>query len=193
MKKRIFVALALVALVTGGGVFSQEKTWYNSYAPEIEGSKIFVNAGIGFGLLPYKMSLPPISASVEYGLDNIPLSLGGYFGIAGYNEDIGRANYSATMAGIAARAAWHFNFIRNLDTYVGLNLGFMLYKQTVETQGDTYYGTTVAGSKVENDLNTFYYAFNIGGRYFFTKNIGAYIELGYSPIAIASLGLSLKF
>jgi hypothetical protein len=60
--------------------------------------------------------------------------LGGYFGIAGYNEDYGSVNYSATMIGIGARAAWHFNFLKNLDTYAGLNLGWMIYNQKVHTE-----------------------------------------------------------
>jgi hypothetical protein len=59
MKKRIFVILVL-AVVTAGGVFAQEKKWYNSYAPGIEGSKLLINAGIGFGInCPY-LPFPPV-------------------------------------------------------------------------------------------------------------------------------------
>jgi hypothetical protein len=194
MTKKNLLILALAAVVAGG-VFAQEGgRWYNSYAPGIDGSKLLVNAGIGFGILPYKMSIPPISASIEYAGLKIPLSVGGYFGIAGYNEDVGIVNYSATMTGIGARVAWHFNFLKNLDTYVGLNLGWMIYTQTVDTPERDYgYGVKTPAVKVENDLSTFYYAFNLGVRYFFTKNIGAYVELGYSPISVASVGLSLKF
>ena len=89
--------------------------------------------------------------------------------------------------GIGARAAWHFNFLKNLDTYIGVNLGWMIWNQTNEW--------TILGKKYKTDYDysAFYYAFNSGARYFFTKNIGVYVELGYSPISIASAGLSLKF
>jgi hypothetical protein len=186
MKKLVFVVLIL-AVIAAGGAFAQGKEWYNSYAPGVEESKLLINAGIGFGVLPYKLSLPPISASIEYAGLNIPLSIGGYFGIAKYEEDVGFYHYSGTMMGIGARAAWHFNFAKNLDTYVGLNLGWMIWNQTNEY--------TLLGRKVttEFDYSAVYYAFNIGTRYFFTKNIGAYAELGYSPISIISVGLSLKF
>lgn len=173
---------ALLILILAGGAFAEE--WYNSYASGIAGSHILANVGVGFGILPYKLSVPPISASVEYMLDKIPLSLGGYFGIAGYKEDLIYSTYTGTMVGIGARAAWHVGFVKNLDVYGGLNLGWMVYTQEIKSPGI---------SAIKNDLSAFYYTFFVGGRYFFTKNIGAYVELGYSPISIVSAGLSLKF
>ncbi|MDR1216035.1 MAG: porin family protein [Treponema sp.] len=192
MAKKSLLVLVLAAIVAGGA-FAQEAKWYNSYAPGIDGSNLLVNVGIGFGILPYKMSLPPISASIEYAGLKIPLSIGGYFGIAGYDEDVGFTNYSATMTGFGARAAWHFGLLENLDTYVGLNLGWMIYSQKVHTPEikNSYGGTPAIDT--ENDLSAFFYGFNIGARYFFTKNIGVYVELGYSAISVASAGLSLKF
>jgi hypothetical protein len=189
MKKRIFLGLVLAA-ITAGGVFGQ--AWYNSYAPGIEGSRFFINGGIGFGVLPYKMSIPPISASVEYGLPNIPLSLGAYFGITGYKEDFSgilssygilSSSYKGTRVGFGAKASYHFNFLKNLDPYVSLVLGWMVYKEEHK----------IGWMSATDDLSTFYYGFNLGTRYFFTKNIGAYVELGYSAISIVSAGLSLKF
>jgi hypothetical protein len=194
MKKRVFAVLVL-AIVVVGGIFAQEKKWYNSYAPGIEGSKIFVNTGIGFGILPYKMSIPPISASVEYGLANIPLSIGGYFGITGYNEELSAySSYKGTLVGFGAKASYHFNFFKNLDPYASLVLGWLVYNQevtsTVPGIPGLYSETTVTA---DNDLSAFYYGFNLGARYFFTKNIGAYVELGYSAVSVVSAGLSLKF
>jgi hypothetical protein len=187
MKKSILVLV--LAMVVAGGVFAQE--WYNSYAPGIEGSKIFVNAGVGFGMLPYKMSLPPISASVEYGLANIPLSIGGFFGITGYDEDLGYSAYKGTLMAFGVKGSYHFNLVKNLDPYASLMLGWMVYNQEV-TSTISFMGNTSTGT-VENDLSTVYYAFNVGARYFFTNNIGAYVELGYSAMSLVSAGLSLKF
>ena len=86
---RKLMLLLVLAAATAGGVFGQE--WYNSFAPGIEGSKFFINGGIGVGILPYKMSIPAISASVEYALPNgmnLPLSIGGYVGFVGYEEEV---------------------------------------------------------------------------------------------------------
>lgn len=183
MKKKILLVLVL-ATAAAGGVFGQ--AWYNSYASGIEGSKIFINAGVGYVYLPYKMSLPPISGSVEYGLSKIPLSLGAYFGITMYDGDIGGTNTKGTLMGVGARASYHFNFIKNLDPYVTLVLGWLIYKQEVKK-------TVPVTSTMEHDLSTFLYGFHLGTRYFFTKNIGIYAELGWDAVSIVSAGLSLKF
>ena len=134
------------------------------------------------------MSLPPISVSAEYGLPKLPLSIGGYFGITGYDEEISSSSsYKGTLIGLGAKASWHFNFLKNLDTYASLVLGYLIYNEEVKT---TILGTTVTDGY---DLSTFYYGFNLGARYFFTNNIGAYVELGYSAVSVVSAGLSLKF
>jgi hypothetical protein len=136
------------------------------------------------------MSLPPISLSAEYalGLPNIPLSVGAYFGVTGYNEELtAYSSYKGTLVGFGAKGSYHFNFLKNLDTYVGLTLGWLVYTQEVKS---TWMDTTATA---KNDLSTFLYGFSLGARYFFTKNIGAYAELGYSAVSVLSAGLSLKF
>ncbi|MDR1910047.1 MAG: hypothetical protein LBQ35_09065 [Spirochaetaceae bacterium] len=208
MKKKVLLVLLVLAVITAENVFAQGSNWYNSYAPGIEGSKILVNGGIGYGILAYKLSLPPISASVEYALANLPLSIGGYFGITGYNEELTTvSSYKGTLVGFGAKASYHFNFLRNLDPYVSLVLGWLVYNQEVTTTvpgnpgspGNPYYGipaipaTDPHSETTKYDLSTFYYGFNVGARYFFTKNIGAYVELGYSAVSVVSAGLSLKF
>jgi opacity protein-like surface antigen len=181
MKKLMLISV--LAVIAAGGAFAQ--AWYNSYAPGIEGSKLFINAGIGFNILPYKMSLPPISASVEYGLSKIPLSVGAYFGITGYNEELTSiSSYKGTRTGFGAKASYHFNFLKNLDPYVSLTLGWLVWSEE-HTWGNS--------TTTKSDLSTFFYGFNVGTRYFFTKNIGAYVELGYSAVSVASAGLALKF
>jgi hypothetical protein len=195
MKK--LMLLSVLAAAVAGGVFGQ--AWYNSYAPGIEGSKIFINGGIGFGVLPYKMSLPPISASVEYGLARIPLSVGAYFGITGYDEELtAYSSYKGTLVGFGAKASYHFNFLRNLDPYASLTLGWLIYSQEVKSSITVPSYTppntsTTTTTTAENDLSTFFYGFSLGARYFFTKNIGAYVELGYSAVSVVSAGLSVKF
>jgi hypothetical protein len=197
MKK--LVLFSVLTVLAAGVAFGQAeetgRTWYNSYALGMEDSKFLINAGIGLGILPYKMSIPPISASVEYrlGLANIPLSVGGYFGITGYDEELtAYSSYKGTLVGFGAKGSYHFNFLKNLDTYVSLTLGWLIYNQEVKTTIPVTGGDDVT-TTAENDLSTFFYGFNLGARYFFTKNIGAYVELGYSAVSVASAGLALKF
>jgi outer membrane scaffolding protein for murein synthesis (MipA/OmpV family) len=184
---------SVFAAVVAGGIFGQ--AWYNSYAPGIEGSKIFINGGIGLAVLPYKMSLPPISISVEYGLDKIPLSVGAYFGITGYDEELSASSaYKGTLTGFGAKASYHFNFLKNLDPYASLTLGWLIYSQEVKSSVIVPgFPSKTATATAENDLSTFFFGLNVGARYFFTKNIGAYVELGYSAVSVLSAGLSLKF
>lgn len=180
------MVLILVGALAGGA-FAQGKTWYNSYAPGIEGTQFLINVGIGAGNLPYKTSLPAISASAEYELANIPLSVGAYFGITGYSEDTTifttTYTYKGTRTGIGAKASYHFNFIRNFDPYVSLVLGWLVWSEE----------HTAAGVTRKYDYSRFFPAYNIGARYFFTNSIGAYLELGYSAVSIASVGLAVKF
>jgi len=179
----------------------QEKTWNNSYADGIEGSRFLINTDIGLGILPYKMSVPPISVSVEYMFDKAPISIGGYSGVTVYNEDIAYINYKASMVGLGVKGSWHFNFgVNNLDTYVGLVLGLLAYTQNVTTSipGTPAIPPYVSATPdttitAEYNLSTLLYGFIVGARYFFTNNLGAYFELGYSAVSIASIGLAVKF
>jgi hypothetical protein len=141
------------------------------------------------------MSLPPISASVEYGLSNLPLSFGAYFGIAGYDEELtAYSAYKGSLTGFGAKASYHFNFIKNLDPYVSLTLGWLIHNQeaTVTIPGIPGLIEPITGTS-ESDLSTFFYGFNLGARYFFTSNIGAYVELGYSAVSVVSAGIAVKF
>ncbi|MDR2747045.1 MAG: porin family protein, partial [Treponema sp.] len=172
MKKRIFLSAVLAAAVAGGA-FAQ--AWYNSYAPGIDGSKLLANVGIGFGVLPYKTSLPAISASAEYALAKLPLSVGAYFGITTYDEELyGYISYKGTLTGFGAKGSYHFNFLKNLDPYVSLTLGWLIWSEELVTSTATR----------KNDRSTFFYGFSLGARYFFTNNIGAYAELGYSAVSV---------
>jgi hypothetical protein len=46
-------------------------------------------------------------------------------------------------------------------------------------------GASASGSE-------FWPGLTIGGRYFFTPNLGAFIELGYSPLGAGTLGVSFR-
>jgi hypothetical protein len=181
MKKRIFVALILITVIAGGA-FAE---WYNSYAPGIDESKVLINAGVGVGLGYGSTGIPPISAAVDFKLPvTVPITLGaiGTFGTWGY--DLLGVSYSLTTIGIGGRGNYHFNFVKNLDVYAGLTLGYVIMSYKFETGSLGNLG---------GNAGSFWYGGQIGARYFFTKNIGAYVELGYNALQIAGGGLTFKF
>jgi hypothetical protein len=91
--------------------------------------------------------------------------------------------------GFGARGAYHFNFIEKLDVYAGLTLGYVI-QSAVVTYGSAWDNIP----KTDYPATSFFlFGVNIGARYFFTNNIGAYLELGYSGLQVASVGLSVKF
>ncbi|MDR2491708.1 MAG: hypothetical protein LBD20_09945 [Spirochaetaceae bacterium] len=193
MTKKMLVVLLFLLMSVGGG-FAQ--TWYSSYAPGIDSSKVFINAGVGLGLTPigYLPGVPPISVSADFKLPvKVPITIGGTATISTRGQSSGSGDYKIDISyinlGFGVRGAWHFNFIKNLDTYLGLTLGYVI--QTA----DVKYGKAYENSykPTYDGVSFFLYGFNIGARYFFTKNIGAYFEIGYSGLQIGGIGLSLKF
>jgi hypothetical protein len=186
--RKTFLLLALVTIV-GGGVFAQER-WYNSYSPGID-QKFFINAGVGLGPTGgYDIRLPPLSASVDYRLPiKLPITVGGIFTFTQWKYSysfLGTGtgyDFVWNNIGIGARGMYHFNFLKNLDTYAGLTLGYVI--QTFD--GGDYSGNAYEG------VPFFLWGANVGARYFFTKNIGAYLEAGYSGLQFLSAGLTLKF
>jgi hypothetical protein len=160
----------------------------------VKENKFLINAGIGYGATPYAMNMPPVSASVEYMLQKLPLSVGGYFGMSTNKADFGIAKYSDTVIGIGAKASWHLNLIKTLDPYISLTLGWIIWQQKVEDiRTEFVNGITYSPSSAEINRGTILLGFNIGARYFFTKNVGAYLEVGYNVVSVLSTGLSLKF
>ena len=137
-----------------------------------KGDKI-VNLGIGLGgTFSGYTSAIPISGSFELGIkdnlfdDKSSIGVGAYVGFATTNH--------VTFLYPGVRGALHYQFVDKLDTYAGLMLAMRIWSY----EGYSY--------------NDFILPFYIGGRYYFTDNIGAFAELGYG-IAYLQLGVSFKF
>lgn len=130
----------------------------------------------------------------------IPIHLGGeYF----FTDDlsgglaINYSRYSYSYLGYNAgtwnfvfggpKVNYHFNRILNIkepkaDLYAGATLGYWAgWYSDANYSGYGGYGNTV------------YIGLQVGGRYFFSNNIGAFAELGGGNLSAATLGLSLKF
>lgn len=139
-----------------------------------------INAGIGFGsTLVGSITLPPINASYEIGITD-DISAGGYFGFAMSEEGWSGYTWKYTHIIIGARGSYHFYNEDNMDLYGGLMLGYNVV--SVDSPGDYAYDAASSGIT--------YSAF-LGGRYYFSENLGAFAELGYG-VAYISLGITFK-
>ncbi|GAB6391675.1 MAG: hypothetical protein MdMp014T_1048 [Treponematales bacterium] len=186
--KKLILALLVTAAAAGGA----EALDFKSYAEGVKGTRFLVNAGVGVGILPYTVSLSPFSASVEYALPNLPLSVGGYFGAALGGARSAYYSYFNTLAAAGAKASWHVDLgVKNLDTYASLTLGWLAWNENVKY--DAPENIPERSYDTDYDHSGFFWSANIGARYFFTKNIGIYLELGYSAMSVASLGLAAMF
>lgn len=157
IKKRFLVALALVgsvSLANAQETFHQEST--------------VLNVGVGLGGFYPNTTIPPLSASLDYGVvDNLINDNNGSISIGGY------VGYVTAHTILGARSAFHYQFAPKLDTYAGLMLGWNIFAGT---------GTASGG---------FTYSTYIGARYFITENIGAFAEAGYG-VSYLNLGVTIK-
>ncbi|MFZ6053207.1 hypothetical protein [Halocola ammonii] len=186
MKKFLIL---IVLLGSGLGMRAQQ---VDNFTP----GEILVSPAIGLGTpylggLGYSTVLPPISVSVDYGIeqdvvDEGTVSIGGYFGIA---QNRFRTNYfggeygwNYTYIVLGPRGVYTYPIEENLDIYGGLMLGFNI--ATAREVGD------VPGN-VSSSGGGFAYDFFAGGRYFFQDNLAAMLELGYG-VSILRLGVSIK-
>ncbi|PWK27838.1 hypothetical protein LV89_01245 [Arcicella aurantiaca] len=171
MKKLLTFSFLLALLLTASQGFSQ------AYK---QGDK-YLNATIG--LNSYYSTGLPLGASFEVGITDA-ISVGG-------QADYASGNYGSglgfTAFYIGARGAYHLGEVLKInsdkvDLYAGLGLGYRSFSWK-----DGYNGT---GYSYGNGLDFNYF---IGGRYFFSDNIGAVLELGYSGVSNARAGLTFKF
>lgn len=151
-----------------------------------------VSAGIGLGssILNYSGSTQSPAISLQYENGTFPIkdvgiiSLGGYVGFKTYSYDYGagaKAKWTYTIIG--ARGAFHVSAIKvkNLDVYGGVMLSYN-YLKYKDAAG---YSTGAYGSAAG-------FTAYAGSRYYFSKNIGAFAELGYG-VSYLTLGVALKF
>ncbi len=174
MKKKLYSILFASAML-----FS-----FTSNAQHDEGQSN-INIGIGFAAfgLSGDATVPPISGSYEYGInDNI--SVGAFVGYTASEQDLifAKATYSYLVFG--ARGSYHKELIDDVDTYAGImvaynSVGFDIDDPAFENLFDT-------------DLSGIVPGVYLGARYHFTDNLGAFLELGYGVSAV-NLGLTVRF
>ena len=178
------------------------------------GNSNVLNLGVGFfggsyykygknGSYKYSVS-PAFSASFEHGL---PEKIGpGYIGIGfylGYRtatyrfDDFYYLNnryyyeHKWTYSFWAIRGVYHVEELMtdNAELYFGSNLGIRYVKYSYNTNSIDPFANNykLNEASIRPSLSLF-----AGGRYYFTKNIGAFLEIGYG-ITWLTGGLAFKF
>jgi hypothetical protein len=194
MKKSVLM-LVLCIGITGISAFSFEAGDLRTYPSAVPAGSFTINAGAGINAPVYgNVAFPPLIVTLDYALPigGLPFSAGGAFGIYGSSRshDLGSVRFTDSwlFMSFGGRLAYHFNWtIDKLDTYAVTSLGWTL----VSWKRKVHSGSALPGDAEAN--GHLFWGIGIGGRYFFTRNIGVFLELGYSDLSFASLGVSFTF
>lgn len=188
----------------------------NSTQAQVSKGNVMIDPYIGFPTgnlffgsvsnnLEYRTVGPPVSfgGRIEYMLlDNIGIGLDVNYVISGYqyldknyydqetNTQIEAVyKYQVTKLRSMVRFNYHFFQSTEFDIYTGFGFG---YRQSTRTASynniptTTYYGD---GIYLNSPIAI---RFCIGAKYYFSNNIGAFLELGSSGGSAVQLGLSIK-
>jgi hypothetical protein len=185
MKKLLLVLFVAVFSLTQ--LLAQESTFK-------QGDKV-LNLGFGLGSTLYtgsyyKAGIPPLSASLEFGvkdgvLDKGSIGVGGYLGYSSYKWSYSSSwywKYSDIILGV--RGVFHYPLVSKLDTYTGLLLGY-----NIATSKE--YGTAIFGYDYSASSGGVVGAWFVGARYYFSDKFAVMGELGYG-ITYLNLGIALK-
>ncbi|MDR0796150.1 MAG: hypothetical protein LBE79_08905 [Tannerella sp.] len=191
MKKKMFLAIA-ICLIAAVQAAAQD-SYFNQ-------DDNVVSLGLGLGGTLYSgygysgngfSRMPAFSLSYERCIiDNLfneqsALGVGGLIGYtsAKYNYNlVGGRGWKSTDVMIGARAALHYAFIDQLDTYAGIMAGYNVNSWKWNGDGTTH----TSGS------SGLTYSLFAGGRYYFSDSFAAFAELGYG-YTFLNAGLSVKF
>lgn len=185
MKKKLFLLAAVV--FASAQIHAQESTF-------LKGDKV-LNLGLGLGSTLYSGSyytgqIPPISASLEFGLvdeliEKGVFGVGPYVGYSSYKYEYQGWGWKYSNIIIGVRGSFHYPLVDKLDTYAGVLLGYNI-------ASSKEFGDPIPGYDYSYASGGIAWSGYIGGRYFFTDALSAMLELGYG-IAWLNIGLGLKF
>ena len=155
-----------------------------------------ISFGSGMGNFDANHSSPGISLTYELGYYNLDgpgvLGLGAYVGHKNFSNTgtLGNSPYSQkwSYTVIGFRANYHYQGLKNLphlDPYGGLMLSYNAVNYTFSSPD----GITDPSGDYNGSLGLSLYA---GSRWFFTKNIAAFMEVGFG-VANLTIGGCYKF
>ena len=187
--KKIFALLCLIASFGCIAVQSQ--------AQEFKSGDNVLSLGLGLGSslgggYAYSSQSPAISIQYEHGQWDVggpgTISLGGYLGFKSFSHTNSHFTEKWSYTVLGFRSAYHFNMldVKNFDLYAGAMLSYNIVSYSFDSH-EPFYDNF--GGSYGSALGLSIY---IGGRYYFSQNIGAFLELGYG-ISYATIGGSFKF
>lgn len=141
-------------------------------------------------------SLGPIGGKFEYMVsDKMGVGLESNFSKTSFTyteyDDYDSTNYEYTSSITSLRfmPRWniHFGSSDSFDGYFGIAAGYLSRKYEWESTDPDYQAESISG------LFPLAMRLAVGGRYYFTDNIGLHMELGIGGGAIIHGGLSMKF
>jgi hypothetical protein len=137
-------------------------------------------------LSDYKVKIPAISVSPEFGIANLFNKTGkGAIGMApvvAYAvDDYDGADRTRMTVGL--KGNFHYQFVPKLDTYLGVQGGYRIVKR-VKKEDDPHLPTPPIGMFRAGGI--------VGARYYFTNSLGVMAELGYGNATILTGGIALK-
>lgn len=142
----------------------------------------------------------PIVLRYEYGLsEKIGFGIAvGYsmmslsYNYQDYNTTGILTNYTANVKwnspSVGARMNIHFATKDKLDPYFGVSAGW-----SGNTLTYTDNNPNASKNNTSISFSPFYFGLGLGMRYYFTDNIGMYVEFGWDKWALMQAGLSFKF
>lgn len=149
----------------------------------INGDKLL---NVGIGVNSYYRGGIPFGASLEFGVTDA-ISVGGNVDYLSSNYGAG-SGFKFTALYFGARANYHFNEILKIesdkvDVYGGLTLGYRSFSWKDNYENDLLGGSYGSGV---------YLGGLVGGKYYFSNNIGAFLELGAIGSTNARIGVAFK-
>jgi outer membrane protein W len=162
-----------------------------------------IYGGASAGVTTKYSSLGPIGLTYEYGASEkisagVQVAYGTIKNVSTEKDGLGAGkDYITTQKldqlSVILRGNYHFGSSSKFDPYVGLGLGYgnFKYKTTSNDPSDNdayfsqYYNISVPTS--------FGITGQVGAKYYFSENIGAYAELGYLAGSFAQIGITAKF
>jgi outer membrane protein W len=128
----------------------------------------------------------PFALTFEHGFtEKISAGLSvGYSKVTGTGGDDNGSGFteSLTNFAIVARGNYHFGESEKFDPYIGLGLGYYNFKYT-NSDGDNSTFAVPGALAISAQL---------GAKYYFSPQIGAYAEVGYVAGSILQIGVTYK-
>jgi len=136
-----------------------------------------INVGVGFSSWGV-----PVYLGFDHGV-HPDITLGAEASFRSFNDNWLSHKYRHSVIGIQGNANYHFNRILNIpsnwDFYAGVNLGFYSWNSPHDYEGSHTSGVGIGAQ--------------IGGRYYFSKNVGVNLEFGGgNAFSGGKFGLTIK-